>query len=78
METHTIIEAALKPLNERLELVVYKGDKNHSNESGVLHILTLMANIRTVALEQGWGPWSDSAIDKIHSALLRLEMNTRI
>ena len=73
MENHAIVEAALKTFNERLELIVYKGGQHHSNESGVLNILTLMANIRTGALEHGWGPGSDRALEDVHSAMLRLE-----
>ena len=64
----TVIEDALRPINEDLSRIVYQRN-GQSTETDVLRILTLMASIRTHALENGWDQACDRDLDAIQSIL---------
>ena len=67
MESHSVIETALQPINEDLTRIVCQHRGAH--ESDILRILTLMGGIRTRALENGWDPESERDLDEIRSVL---------
>jgi hypothetical protein len=77
MEPQSIVEAALQPVNSDLESIIYQRKaEGCAKDSDILRIITLMACIRTRALDKGWGPESDCELDEIKSILKCIE--TRI
>ena len=65
-----IIESALQPLNEGLECVVHgKQQSPADTEKSILRILSLMASIRTRALEHGWGGECDRDLGEAQEIL---------
>jgi hypothetical protein len=67
MESRSVIETALQPINEDLTRIVCQ--RGLFTESDILRVMTLMAGIRTRALENGWGPASERDLDEIRSIL---------
>jgi hypothetical protein len=63
-----VIETALQPVNEGLTRIVCERGATIT-ESDVLRIMTLMAGIRTRALEKGWESECDADLNEIHSIL---------
>jgi hypothetical protein len=61
MLTHSEIESTLQPANEDLARIVYG---RQFPEKDVLRVLTLMASIRTRALEYGWDRQSETELDE--------------
>ena len=61
MLSHSEIESTLQPANEDLARIV-KG--RQFPEKDVLRVLTLMASIRTRALEYGWDRQSETELDE--------------
>lgn len=61
MLSHSEIESTLQPANEDLTRIV-KGQQ--FPEKDVLRVLTLMASIRTRALEYGWDRQSETELDE--------------
>jgi hypothetical protein len=61
MLSHSEIESTLQPANEDLTRIV-KGQQ--FPEKDVLRVLTLMASIRTRALEYGWDRQSETDLDE--------------
>ncbi len=86
MMTHSqkIIESALQPINEGLECVMYTTTSTKhpasATEKNILRILTLMASIRTRALEHGWSGECDrdlgEAQDILHQCIQTTAKNT--
>lgn len=67
--SHTIVEHALQPINEGLECIV---NKHHAAmEKHILQILTLMASIRTRALERGWDENCERDLDTARDILVQ-------
>jgi hypothetical protein len=60
MNHSTTVESALQPINEDLERIVYRERTNQLKERDILRILTLMAGIRTRALDNGWDQQCDN------------------
>ena len=65
-----IIESALLPVNEDLARLV--SQQRNKSERDILRVLTLMAGIRTRALERGWEKESDDDLGTIQAILKRL------
>jgi hypothetical protein len=63
MLSHFEIEYALQAVNQELEHIVY-GQPRGFRENDILRVLTLMACIRTRALEKGWDKESDDKLDE--------------
>jgi hypothetical protein len=61
MLSHSEIESTLQPANEDLARIVYG---RQFPEKDVLRVLTLMASIRTRALEYGWDRQSETDLDE--------------
>jgi hypothetical protein len=72
MESHSIIESALQPVNADLARIVYNQPPIRSKDSDIHKILKLMASIRTHALDQGWDQTSDRDLDEAKSILQRI------
>jgi hypothetical protein len=66
-----MIETALLPINEGLARIVCGRHGEQISEGEILRILTLMACIRTRALEKGWEWESDGDLREIQSILRR-------
>jgi hypothetical protein len=63
MLSHSEIESTLQPANEDLTGTrIVKG--RQFPEKDVLRVLTLMASIRTRALEYGWDRQSETELDE--------------
>jgi hypothetical protein len=76
MSHSQIVESALQPINEELECVVVHGKQQQQQqqspadtEKSILRILTLMASIRTRALEHGWGGECDRDLGEAQEIL---------
>ena len=67
MLSRSEIESTLQPANQDLERIVVHG--RQFPEKDVLRVLTLMASIRTRALEHGWDCQSETALDEARSIL---------
>jgi hypothetical protein len=63
MQSHSEIEHALQPVNQELEHIVC-GPVRRYKDKDILRILTLMAGIRSRALEKGWDKESESDLDE--------------
>lgn len=61
MLSHSEIESTLQPANEDLARIVHG---RQFPEKDVLRVLTLMASIRTRALENGWDRQSETDLDE--------------
>jgi hypothetical protein len=70
MLTHSEIESTLQPANEDLARIVYG---RQFPEKDVLRVLTLMAGIRTRALENGWDRQSETDLDEAQAILQSLK-----
>ena len=68
MSHATAIESALQSMNEDLEQIVY-GRRQAVKEREILGILTLMACIRTRALESGWDGQCDTDLNEAQTLL---------
>ncbi len=66
MLSHSEIESTLQLANEDLERIVYG---RQFPEKDVLRVMTLMAGIRTRALEHGWDHQSEADLDEAQSIL---------
>jgi hypothetical protein len=71
----TTVESALQPINEDLGRII-AGQRERANhqqlkERDILRILTLMARIRTRALENGWDQQCETDLDEAQ-IILRL------
>jgi hypothetical protein len=66
-----VIECALQPVNEDLTrlLVSQRSEAATVSEGDILRVLTLMAGIRTRALEKGWEEESDADLGEIQTLL---------
>ena len=62
------IESVLQPINEDLERLVYR-PPTQLNEKNIIRILTLMACIRTRALETGWDQECETCLCEAQSIL---------
>ena len=67
-----MVETALQPINEILEHIVYRTPKQ-SKEKDILRIMTLMASIRTRALEHGWSQECESDLSEAQGLLQCLQ-----
>jgi hypothetical protein len=63
MLSHFEIEYALQPVNYELEQIVY-GKPRSFRENDILRVLTLLACIRTRALDKGWDQESNDKLDE--------------
>jgi hypothetical protein len=66
MLSRSEIESTLQPANEDLERIVVH---RRCPDADVLRVLTLMAGIRTRALEHGWDCQSETALAEAQSIL---------
>jgi hypothetical protein len=69
----TTVESALQPINEDLGrmIAVHRERANNEQikEQDILRILTLMARIRTKALENGWDQQCEADLGEAQSIL---------
>ena len=71
---NTEIESTLQPINENLAHMVYSSSMRFHSEKDILHIMKLMASIRTHALEKGWDQKCDDDLISIQTILKHLQM----
>ena len=79
MSHSQIVESALQPINEELQCVVH-GKQQQSpadTEKSILRILTLMASIRTRALEHGWGGECDRDLGEAQGILQLINIHKK-
>lgn len=63
---HAALEQTLSPANEDLTHIMLQRPKE---EDGILRAMTLMAAIRTRALDRGWDSESESDLREVQSIL---------
>ncbi len=72
-----IVESALQPINTSLESLTTSAAARHTTaEKDMIRILTLMAGIRTRALEHGWGEECDRDLGEAQTILQGIQKKT--